>query len=70
MKKYIAVLSLLILCLPLFTQAHPGHGDTDGYTIIHYIVEPVHALVWVPAITAIACIIRYITRYDNKKVKI
>lgn len=28
--------------LPLVTFAHPGHGSTEGFTIIHYMLEPVH----------------------------
>ena len=44
MKKTIAALLVTIIA-PLFTYAHPGHGGTDGYSIIHYFVEPVHAVV-------------------------
>ena len=34
----------LICCFPAGTVfAHEGHGHTDGYTIIHYLTEPVHA---------------------------
>lgn len=45
MKKInIAALSLIVLCLPLIGLAHPGHGETDGYTIIHYFTEPMHAV--------------------------
>jgi hypothetical protein len=43
MKK-IAVLFLLVAA-PLIIYAHPGHGSTDGYSIIHYFVEPTHAVV-------------------------
>lgn len=42
MKKVIASLAALT---PLFALAHPGHGETEGYTIIHYFTEPQHALV-------------------------
>ncbi len=42
MKKIIASAALL---MPLITMAHPGHGGTDGYTIIHYFTEPQHAII-------------------------
>ena len=35
----------LACCFPAEAVfAHEGHGHTDGYTIIHYLTEPVHAL--------------------------
>ena len=42
MKKVIDSLAALT---PLFPLAHPGHGETEGYTIIHYFTEPQHLLV-------------------------
>lgn len=42
MKKIIASLATLT---PLLALAHPGHGESEGYTIIHYFSEPQHALV-------------------------
>ncbi len=42
MKK---ISSLLASILPFVAFAHPGHGGTDGYTIIHYFSEPQHALI-------------------------
>jgi hypothetical protein len=46
MKKIaFSILSFLcILCMPIISVAHPGHGETDGHTIIHYILEPIHAI--------------------------
>lgn len=46
MKKIATTLCfLLMLILPLITIAHPGHGETGGYTIIHYFTEPMHAII-------------------------
>jgi len=45
MKKRISTFSFLALLMPLVSLAHPGHGDTDGYTIIHYFREPLHAVI-------------------------
>ena len=44
MKKNVFFLSFILLCMPFISLAHPGHGETDGYTIIHYFVEPMHAV--------------------------
>jgi hypothetical protein len=44
MKK-ITFAALVIVLAPLIGSAHPGHGNTDGYSIIHYFVEPVHAVI-------------------------
>lgn len=41
MKKLAVFLSVL----PVAAWAHPGHGTTDGYTIIHYFTEPQHAVI-------------------------
>ena len=42
MKKIFAAAAL---AMPLVTMAHPGHGESDGYTIIHYFTEPQHAII-------------------------
>jgi len=41
MKKVLIAASLLI---PFIGFAHDGHGETSGFTIIHYFVEPSHAI--------------------------
>ncbi len=54
MKKMIASLALL---LPALTWAHPGHGETDGYTITHYFTEPQHAIITLGVLAAITVFI-------------
>ena len=34
----------LLVTTPLMIMAHPGHGDSDGFSVIHYFKEPVHIL--------------------------
>lgn len=41
MKKILIAASLLT---PFISFAHPGHGETGDYTIIHYFTEPQHAI--------------------------
>lgn len=36
------ILILLALLFPFISNAHPGHGGSDGFTIIHYFTEPQH----------------------------
>lgn len=43
MKKF-SLAALTSLLIPFIGLAHEGHGTTEGYTITHYVVEPVHAL--------------------------
>lgn len=56
MKKFIAPILALIVTVsaPLFVSAHPGHGGDDGFTIIHYFTQPVHMVVTIPMVLALA----------------
>jgi len=45
---------------PLLSQAHPGHGETEGYTIIHYFVELPHALVTWGVILSVGALSYYL----------
>ena len=62
MKKSIASAAAL---LPFAAMAHPGHGETDGYTIIHYFTEPQHALVTLGAV--ILTVLFVLTERRRKK---
>jgi len=42
MKKLLFLFVTLAATSAAF--AHPGHGTTGGFTITHYITEPVHAI--------------------------
>jgi hypothetical protein len=67
MKKFIAVsLMIFVAFLPEVLMAHPGHGGHEGgYTIIHYLVEPMHAVVTIGCIVAVIAFVRY----SRKKVQ-
>jgi len=41
MKKVLMAAGMLI---PIISFAHDGHGGTSGFNIIHYFVEPDHAI--------------------------
>ncbi len=58
---------LLMLTLPLFTMAHPGHGDTDGYTIIHYFTEPMHAIITLGSFVLVFAVLRFLKNKQSQK---
>ena len=61
MKK---ISCLLAASLPFLVFAHPGHGGSDGYTIIHYFSEPQHAII---SLAVMAAAIVLIVRERNKR---
>jgi hypothetical protein len=63
MKRIIASAAVL---LPLITMAHPGHGGTDGYTIIHYFTEPQHAIITFGILAAAAVYIVWERRRNSE----
>jgi hypothetical protein len=55
--------------LPLAGLAHPGHGDTGGFTIIHYFTEPEHVLAGLAAIAVVVTVlIRRTAKKESKKI--
>ncbi len=51
----VSVCFFIIIVSPLILTAHPGHGETGGYSIVHYFVEPVHLIITLSSmITGIA----------------
>ncbi len=57
-KGFLSALSLL----PLLVVAHPGHGETDGFSIIHYFSEPMHAIATAGALVVMFAGYRYFRR--------
>lgn len=52
-------MSLVAALLPLSMFAHPGHGEIEGFTIIHYIVEPIHAIAVIGGVLVAAIYLRW-----------
>lgn len=67
MKKIIVALSLFSWCIPAICFAHPGHGETGGYTITHYFTEPVHVIVSLVALSGVLLYARYLNRNKQHK---
>ena len=64
MKKIIAALCLLV---PFAGMAHPGHGETGGYTITHYFLEPMHAIITVGILVAVVVYVRHLNKNRQAK---
>ena len=47
MRVKIILINVFALLVPFTVLAHPGHGSTGDFTIVHYFKEPVHAIIWV-----------------------
>jgi hypothetical protein len=62
MKNLKAFLLLLVSAIPMISLAHPGHGETGGYTITHYMVEPVHVVISVVALSVIVFLVARLRR--------
>jgi hypothetical protein len=62
MKK---ITTAAVILFPLASWAHPGHGGTDGYTIIHYFTEPQHAIITFGILAAVAIFVAWERRKDR-----
>ncbi|MBK8701657.1 MAG: hypothetical protein IPN29_19720 [Saprospiraceae bacterium] len=51
----------MLLC-PLAVMAHPGHGDSDGYSIIHYFKEINHLIFPLAAVVALVAIVKFMVK--------
>jgi hypothetical protein len=52
--------------MPFTLRAHPGHGETEGFSIIHYLTEPMHAFITIGAVVALYAVIRYLRSKREK----
>lgn len=68
-KKYTyIVLSAIMVSLATTAEilAHPGHGSTEGNSLVHFITEPVHILSFV-AMVAVGIVTTLWYRARKKK---
>jgi hypothetical protein len=54
--------TMAVLSAPLASMAHPGHGETEGFTITHYFTEPVHAVVTILAVVGVLVLVTALRR--------
>lgn len=60
---------LMLLFLPFFSMAHPGHGDHShgGFSVIHYFSETQHILLFSAFITLIVLSLLLYKYVRNRK---
>ena len=50
------ILVLLVMLGPSLAHAHPGHGETEPDSWLHFLTEPVHVISLAIAILALVAI--------------
>ncbi|MFO8029575.1 MAG: hypothetical protein R6U28_06920 [Cyclonatronaceae bacterium] len=58
-------LLILVLTACAAAWAHPGHGETEGYSLLHYFSEPFHVIPMAAVIVASVLIFLFI--YSRRK---
>ncbi len=66
MKKLFAFIAIVLSFLPVATFAHPGHGETEGFSIIHYMLEPAHLFIAI-VLVGVAGILLFRRRKEENK---
>jgi len=59
-------LSTLLALLPLAAFAHEGHGHSGGYTIIHYLTEPLHVVTALVVFAGLIVLYKSLKRQGKK----
>ncbi len=61
-KSIAALLMLLVAAVDVW--AHPGHGETAGHSVLHYLIEPFHVLpmISVVVLSVVIFIVMYVRR--------
>ncbi len=70
MKKIASIVAMILITfLPKSLMAHPGHGghDDSGYTITHYLFEPMHAVVTISCIVFATVVFLFIRKKEKSK---
>ena len=53
-RKILPAAILIYIFNPTTLFAHPGHGDSAGHSLLHYLTEPMHAMVFGAVVLMIA----------------
>lgn len=68
-RKIILVSFLLFIMNQTTLLAHPGHGDSAGHSIFHYLTEPMHAMVFGAVLLMIAMSSTWLIARMKKRAK-
>ncbi|WP_228527720.1 hypothetical protein [Pararhodonellum marinum] len=67
MKKLISMLTAALFAVPFMVSAHPGHGEEDPQSLLHWLKNPEHSIPLVLAIAAIAYLVVRLNRNRQSK---
>jgi len=68
--RKILLTSILLLIIDNATLfAHPGHGDSVGHSLLHYLTEPMHTMVFGAVVLMIAISSTWLILKVKKRVK-
>jgi hypothetical protein len=74
MKKRVilTVLSAILVSLASATQvlAHPGHGITEGNSLVHFLTEPVHIISFIAVVAFGAITVLWYRARKKKLVRV
>lgn len=68
-RKIILTSILLFIMNQATLLAHPGHGDAAGHSLLHYLIEPMHAMVMGAVVLMIAISCTWLMLRMKKRVK-
>jgi len=71
MKRSFPILFTLLMMASQLTIAHPGHGNEElnGYSVFHYLTEPVHLFPTVFIVILAVAVVRKLRKARAEKVK-
>ena len=55
-------IALMMSLIPVAVMSHPGHGETEGFTITHYLVEPIHVIATIGILFFVVVIVKWFKR--------
>lgn len=64
MKKLFSILTAIFFAIPFIVSAHPGHGDEDPASLLHWLKNPEHSI---PLVLAIAAIAYLVVRFNKNR---
>ncbi len=66
-KKHITSLFVLLMLFVAAANvwAHPGHGETGGHSLMHYLIEPFHSLPLIGVI--VLSVVIFLMMYSRRK---
>lgn len=65
-RLYVSIVVAMVAVSPAAAMAHPGHGQTPPESVLHFFLEPVHAVVIIAAAAGIAIAFRLLRKKPDR----